>query len=227
VIVMGVLVALGVQNWASSRADRRLERQYLVRLDRDLRADSAMVADYQRVAVAGEAAATQLLALLRDGTHTVPDSVIARHFSDATRGAYLTPSTTTIGELESTGNLRVLRDDSFRDALFTYYAEVSRFQRSLETVMARGKDPLGELGWDIQAFDAAITYAVNLGAASESQAANVAMPGGNSTLLQRYRAHPDAERVTQRSFTYNGMLGPILDDWGRALSVLRRQAGGL
>lgn len=226
-IVMGVLVALAVQNWASSRADRRLERQYLVRLDRDLRADSVMIADYQRVAVAGEAAATQLLTFLLEGAHTVADSVIARHFSDATRGAYLTPSTSTIDELESTGNVRVLRDVSFRDALFTYYAEVRRFQRSLETIMTRGKDPLGELGWDIQAFDADIGYAVNLGTAPESPARSAVALGGNGTLLQRYRAHPDAERVTRRSYTYNGMLRPILNDWDRALGVLRREAGGL
>ncbi len=44
VVIIGVLIALAVGDWASARADRRLEAQYLVRLARDLRADSLMLA---------------------------------------------------------------------------------------------------------------------------------------------------------------------------------------
>ncbi len=220
VVILGVLIALAVGDWTSERADRRLEAQYLRRLTRDLRADSAMLAQYQRSALAGESAARQLLAVLAGGS-PVPDSTVAREFSEATRGAYLAPNTPTIDELKSTGNLRVLRSDGLRDAILSYYASLVWAERSLETVMQRGRDPLGEVGWDIRAFDPAGSYAVNLGQGARSPQG--AGSGAGSTLARRFRAHPEAERATRRAVTYNAMLQPIVESWQRHLAALRRQ----
>lgn len=223
VIILGVLIALGFDNVASARADRRLERQYLLRLSRDLRADSLMLANFRRTAGTGEQAALRLLSVLGGNEDSATDTLVARSFSDATRGAYLSPNSPTIEELKSTGNLRVLRDDELRDAILNYYADIAWFQRSLQTVMQRGKDPLGELGWDIQAFDPAIIYAANMGmsAAGPGQPAFKAKPLGD--LTTRYRNHPDAQRVTRRALTYNAMLQPIVGDWQTALDKLRDQ----
>lgn len=221
VIVLGVFIALGFDNVASARADRRLERQYLIRLSRDLRADSAMVANYLRTAATGAKAAGQLLMILHDA-NLGTDSMVTRSFSDATRGAYLTPNNPTIQELMSTGNLRVLRDDVLRDAILTYYADITWFQRSLQTVMQRGKDPLGELGWDIQAFDPSLTYAANLGKSAADPPDPSLVPEGSGGLTSRFRNHQDAERVTRRALTYNGMLQPILTDWQHALQEVRK-----
>jgi hypothetical protein len=221
VIVLGVLIALGFDNVASARADRRLERQYMVRLTRDLRADSAMLVSYFRTAQIGEHAASQLLAILRNPSLGT-DSIVTHSFSDATRGAYLSPNSPTIQELMSTGNLRVLRDDVLRDAILTYYADLTWFQRSLQTVMQRGKDPLGEVGWDIQAFDLSLTYAVNLGKSSTNPPDLAVVSGVSGDLTSRFRNHREAERATQRALTYNGMLQPILAEWQHALEAVRR-----
>lgn len=221
VIILGVLIALGFDNVASARADRRLERQYLLRLSRDLRADSLMLANFRRTARIGEQAARGLLSVLHASTAVAADSIVARSFSDATRGAYLSPNTPTIQELMSTGNLRVLKDAELRDALLTYYADITWFQRSLQTVMQRGKDPLGELGWDIQAFDPSLPYAANLGmsATGPTIATFESEPLGN--LTSRFRSQRDADRVTRRALTYNGMLQPILGEWQQALGEVR------
>lgn len=221
VIILGVLIALGFDKWASARADRRSEQLYMQRLSRDLRADSVMLADYHRTAVAGESAAAALLAILGGGAEA-PDSVVARYFSDATRGAYLAPHSPTIEELKSTGNLRVIRSDRLRDAMLTYYADIGWYQRSLQTVMQRGKDPLGEVGWDIQAFDPALSYAVNLGGITRRAPQQTALETGVS-LARRYIRHPHALTATRRSVTYNGMLQPILEEWQLALATLRQQ----
>lgn len=219
VIIVGVLIALGFDNWATGRGERRLEREYHARLARDLRADSAMLADSRRSALMGESAARELARLIDAGDTLVSDSVIGRYFSDATRGAYLAPNNPTILELQATGNLRVLRDENLRDALLTYYARVGRFQFSLETVMRRGRDPLGELGWDIRAFDPSIEYAVDPRTSRPSVVPLVSSEDG--TLLASFRAHRDARRVTHRALTYNALLRPILADWDLTLERLR------
>ena len=221
VIILGVLIALAFDNWAAGRSDRRSERLYLQRLGRDLRADSVMLADYHRTAVVGESAARTLLSNLSDAAR-MPDSAVARNFSDATRGAYLSPHSPTIEELKSTGNLRVIRSDTLRDAILTYYADIAWYQRSLQTVMQRGKDPLGEVGWDIQAFDPALSYAVNLGGISRRGPERTALET-NVSLGERLRQHPGALTATQRAVTYNGMLQPILEEWQLALATLRQQ----
>jgi len=164
VIIVGVLIALGFDGWVAERGDRSLEAQYFSRLARDLRRDSVAVAAYRSSAGRGEQAARQLLAMLEQSSPSAPDTLVSRLFGDATRDAYVVPNTPTIEELESTGNLRVIEDAPIRDAVLTYYAQVPGFQRVLETVMRRGKDPLGEVGWDIQGFDPAIDYAVAPGA---------------------------------------------------------------
>ena len=48
VIALGVLVALGVDDWRQRRADRELEGQLVERLARDIRADAADLARAQR-----------------------------------------------------------------------------------------------------------------------------------------------------------------------------------
>ncbi len=149
VIILGVLIALGFDSWVAERGDRVLEAQYLSRLARDLRGDSLVLAEYRGSAEAGERGARELLALLRHRPAGAPDTLVARYFSDATRDAYVTPNSPTIAELQSTGNLRVIQEPTTRDAVLTYYTQVTSFQRVLDTVMRRGKDPLGEVGWDM------------------------------------------------------------------------------
>src|SRR5688500_13688025 len=104
VIILGVLIALAFDNWTSARAERRLERNYMARLARDLRADSVMLENYLRQANVGEAGSRELLAALLADDGAIPDTLVARHFGDATRGALLSSRRPTIEELTSTGN---------------------------------------------------------------------------------------------------------------------------
>jgi len=219
VIIIGVLIALGFDSWVAERGDRSLEAQYLSRLARDLRRDSVAVAGYRSSAERGEQAAHQLLAMLEPSLRSAPDTLVSRLFGDATRDAYLVPNAPTIEELESTGNLRVIEDAAVRDGVLTYYAQIPRFQRLLETVMRRGKDPLGDLAWDIQGFDPAIGYAAARGAEPFVAPPAARVDGlTNGSLIRRFASHPDAERVTRRAITYNAMLQAVLENWERSVS---------
>lgn len=101
----------------------------------------------------------------------------------------------------------------------SYNYQVGRLQRTIETVMGRGRDPLAEVGWDIGAFDGALSYAItrtDLGVGSPA----ALQP--RAELATRFRQHPDAERATRRAVTYQGFLAPIIADWERQLATIRR-----
>lgn len=219
VVIVGVLVALGVNSWATERGDRTLEKQYLERLARDFRQDSLALAEFRRSAELGQRAGLELLALL-EGSSEAPDTHVSRLLGDATRDAYLIPNTPTIEDLKSSGNLRVIEDATIRDAVLSYYSQVSGYQRVLETLMRRGKDPLGELGWDIGGFDPDISFAVGRGTDTLEVASAPAMYDQGS-LLSRFQNRADAERVTRRAITYNSMLQTALSRWERSLLEAR------
>lgn len=220
VVILGVVIALALNSWAETRSDRRLERSYLYRLARDLRADSTLLQRYRANAADGEAGARLLLNLLNDDSQIADDTTVARAFGDATRGALSTANAPTIEELKSTGNLRVIQDARVRDAMLTYYSEVGRLQRTLETVMRRGREPLAEVGWDIQAFDPALTYAIS----SQAPVQNTETENDRRPPLpvsERFRNHPAARLAAARALTYQRFMTPILSDWETQLRLVR------
>ena len=224
VITLGVLIALAFDGWSSARADRRLEREYVSRLIRDIRADSTTLQRQITFALAGESAARALLVLLLHPDSTAPDTMVSRFFSDATRNAFLTANSITLDELKSTGNLRVLRDIKLRESVLSYYFEVVRFQRSIESAMQRGKDPLGELGWDVRAFDTMLPYAANLGdAPPETQSQALRDDALDGKLLERFRAQPAARATAERARTYNAISQTILARWQQSVNALLAQ----
>jgi hypothetical protein len=220
VVILGVLIALAFNAWAESYSDRRLERTYLSRLIRDLEADSLLLQQYRANATRGEAGALFLVTVL-ESRNLASDTSVARSFSDATRGNLSAVHPPTIHEKKSTVNLRVLRNVRARDALLTYYSEVDRLQRSLETVMRRGREPLAEVGWDIQAFDPSLAYAISVdrGAGTKPN-----LPAPQSTrAAERFRVYPGARTAATRAVTYHRFIEPIVSDWELQLRLVRSE----
>jgi hypothetical protein len=118
VIVTGVLVALGVDQWAQNQRDRTLEAEYLERLLDDVRYDLDELAFIrERSAVSAEHA--QLV--LDDGwvRRARPDSLVAITYSAViTRVPDLSRST--FNELVSSGRIELLRSRAVREALSDY-----------------------------------------------------------------------------------------------------------
>lgn len=124
VIVVGVLVALWVDQLQAARADAELEVEYLRSFLIDLDAD---VVQYDSTAAWSrrqEAAAATVLALYdgRRPTENIADLVAAVE----TAGWQYVPTVTrnTIDDLRSTGNLRLIRDPELRRAIAAYYTTV-------------------------------------------------------------------------------------------------------
>lgn len=124
VIVVGVLVALWVDQFQASRVDAELEVEYLQSLLIDLDNDLAQFDSADAWSRRQEAAAATVLTLY-DGptpTRSVEDLVAAVE----TAAWQYVPTITrnTIDDLRSTGNLRLIRDAALRRSIASYYATV-------------------------------------------------------------------------------------------------------
>jgi hypothetical protein len=124
IIVVGVLVALWVDQVRAARADAALEVEYLASFVIDLEADLAQFDSADAWSRRQEAAAATVLTLY-DGPQPTSD-VFDLVAAVESAGWQWVPSITrnTIDDLRSTGNLRLIRDPTLRRAIAGYYTTV-------------------------------------------------------------------------------------------------------
>lgn len=124
IVVVGVFVGLQAQAWNESRQDRVQERMYIERLARDFTAIE------ERTEFANEkwlSVITVSRRLLADidafnatGRASRTQEEILADMNDILGTRIPAPRAATFVELLSTGEIRVLRDDTLRDALLAY-----------------------------------------------------------------------------------------------------------
>jgi hypothetical protein len=124
VIVVGILMALWVDELRQDRVNAGLEVEYLESLVTDLEADLAQFEQTEAWMRRSEAAAATVLALYAGSppTENVANLVAAVETAGWQNSPYITRNT--IDDLRSTGNLRLLRDPALRRAIASYYATV-------------------------------------------------------------------------------------------------------
>jgi hypothetical protein len=139
IIILGVLIALAVDNWNSDRAERTLEKSYLTALGNDLRADSTFLAGIELPALAQKDSALAVVAPIARGLSPIPVDTVGflRVVSLAGRlgaGAFSTKQPT-YDELLSTGRLRLIQSQELRAQLVAHYtaSEVQKARTNWRT----------------------------------------------------------------------------------------------
>ena len=138
VIVVGVLVALGVDSWAGAASDRRLEREYLERLLVDVESDLVQYDFIADVSAAGAAYVDSLLSP-RLITEMEPDRLVGAVFV-ASRGRNPNPVRPTFQELVSSGRIGLIRSRRVRTALVEYEEAITQTEGFWEEISS----PLSE-----------------------------------------------------------------------------------
>jgi hypothetical protein len=118
VIVIGVLVALGVDSWATSQRERALESDYLARLLDDVRFDLQELALVDSVSRTGLGASRRLSA--PDFVDSVPASRVVSAVLVVGNNRVPDLSRSTFTELVNSGQIDLIRSDSVRRALASY-----------------------------------------------------------------------------------------------------------
>lgn len=129
VVLTGVLVALAINSWWETRREHALEQSYLRRLEADLLADSVEFDRHISIERSRGAQARLLIAAL-NGKTTSADSLI-RAIEQVGWATAFSLSPYTFLELQSTGNLRLIRSPAIRTAISTYYYQTINNQELL------------------------------------------------------------------------------------------------
>jgi len=130
VIVIGVLIALGLDDYWTDRQERILELQYVKRIHANATSDVAFI-DQIRVRLDRKFRALDDIAPVVRGHEPVPDDVES-FLRNAALGGLIGASSvawitrTTFEDLVSTGNLRLIRDPDLRREILIYYDDVDK-----------------------------------------------------------------------------------------------------
>ncbi len=130
VVILGILIAFQIDRWAEDRRDREQEHNYLVRLNEDLQfeidsMDEAIQYTESRIAAVlllEEAIANPAIITERLGAIPVAmETATWRSFPQISAFVYT--------ELQSTGNLALVRSDSLRRELANHYSSIRHYSR--------------------------------------------------------------------------------------------------
>ena len=139
IIVVGVLIALAVDQWASDRAARKTELDYLHALSADLRSDSSLFTDVL-IPIMGRAreALDDIGPVVRGEVPFPVDTIAFLQQVVTSTGSFTQLGVrTTFEELLSTGSLRLIRSSTLRSSLASYY-ESKGLQENRSAMRASG-----------------------------------------------------------------------------------------
>ncbi|HLF64193.1 MAG TPA: DUF6090 family protein [Saprospiraceae bacterium] len=126
-VVIGILIALKINNWNEQQKLNRLEQRYYCKLLEDVNQDVIQIAKHLSENEDRLSSGNMLLHLLQQEN---PDRVeVIRHLQGATSKTTYTfkPSLAAFDDLKSSGNLIILRDLSIKDKLINYYSTLEGY----------------------------------------------------------------------------------------------------
>ena len=138
VVVLGVLIALSLDDYWTDRQERELELQYVDRIIADVRADIDYVDNTIRDLWIQKLQILDAIAPIVRGNEPIPgdlESFLRNVALGGIGGASSTRwvTSTTFDDLRSTGNLRLIRDAELRRKIARYYDD-------FDTLYSRARD---------------------------------------------------------------------------------------
>lgn len=133
VIVLGVLIALGIDDFWSERQEQQLELQYLRRIHAEVNADRDFIENFIDVTVGRKLAALDAIAPVVRGQEPLPVDVESFLRNVALGGlggvsASYWAQNATFEDMKSTGNLRLIQDASLRSSIARYYYDFEQLR---------------------------------------------------------------------------------------------------
>jgi hypothetical protein len=184
VVVVGIYIGLQADAWMSTKEDRDLEVEYLKRLISDM--EESIIAQESNIQGfdEGSAAIDYIAELQRSGiTESIDNERLILALNNILWVAPPTTNMITIRELQSTGNISLIRDVSIR-------AAIGQFERSYASATFSASQNLGFMS---AAAPEVMTWSF--------MAPNV--PGGHKSVTESeddsygYYHQPDIERMLQ------------------------------
>ena len=127
-VVIGILIALQINNWNEQRKENHKEQIYLSNLKRDLQHQSSLI-DIQIEEEKKYSANTQpIIDYFNKHQKIEMNSVFMQNLSIATERKTFVRTDPTYTDLISSGNIDVIKDLDFKNKLILYYQNVERIE---------------------------------------------------------------------------------------------------
>ena len=130
VVVLGILIALWLDDYRTDRFERTLEIDYIERIQQDINSDLEYIEEVWKPRLKMKRKALESVAPVIRGESPVPDDV-ARFLTDVSLGGVLGVAQlawytdTTFQDLRATGNLRLIVDPAIRAEISEYYESLA------------------------------------------------------------------------------------------------------
>lgn len=129
-VVIGILIALSINNWNQDRIDRQTERKYLINIKREIqsnaRVNQALIEDRMTSKIQGLLLAKEYC----EKRFTVSDTLDFLNrisFGGVFSGGFLFGEESAYNELINTGNLQLIENDSIKDEIANYYGFITAY----------------------------------------------------------------------------------------------------
>ena len=143
-VVIGILIALSINNLNNNIKDLKLEKQYISSLINDLEADSIAISEIKMVSNEQVKRKNKLIEYF-EGKQFTNDS-IAHFFSSQWEITYeFNPITITIDELKSTGRIGLIQNSSIRKQIIKTYNTYENFTNNFQSYYERGREELRQI----------------------------------------------------------------------------------
>ncbi|MBK7377503.1 MAG: hypothetical protein IPJ03_00590 [Ignavibacteriales bacterium] len=140
-VVLGILIALQINNWNQRRLEHAIEQSYLIRLKNELTKDAAYLNysfDQTEKEINKVTLGLQTAYEIENNKEDI-NKLLGLHsfYAEA-----LTINKATYDDLVSTQNLNIIRNDSLRFLIVDYYRNAEQAARAI--------DHFNQLAWDMQ-----------------------------------------------------------------------------
>ena len=150
-VMIGILLALQVNNWNTQRLNRQTEHDYYCQLVVDFESDKAELLERLKAADQRKKTANQLLLDLDAQTKTKEELILDFFFVQ--RSDAFIPSKATITDLISSGKLSLIRDKTLRTQILSFYeyqdikANIAQSNHKINVDNIMKWNSITEFGW--------------------------------------------------------------------------------
>jgi hypothetical protein len=129
-VVIGILIALSINNWNENRKNKLTESEYYCKLLADFELDRQNIAVLYKESQHKIATSKRLLLELNNKNKD--KSYLLNNYLEALRTNAFVPSKVAMTDIVSSGKLNLLTNDSLKNDLLRYYGELDKLLYQLE-----------------------------------------------------------------------------------------------
>ncbi|MFH6768276.1 DUF6090 family protein [Gaetbulibacter aquiaggeris] len=127
-VVIGILIALQINNWNSNRIQKQKESIYVANIKRDLKEQLTTIKSQMAYETNINKIATPMISYYKAHQGFKIDSVFTANIGSLTGRKTFVKNSPTYTELISSGNIDIISDNIIKDDIIKYYQELERIE---------------------------------------------------------------------------------------------------